>query len=58
MSMLRLHTMLTCVVILSLASPSVLALLEERRRLKTVMLGLISPWDGRNFALTAPFLLK
>ncbi len=48
--MLRLRTMLTCVVILSLASPSVLALLEEETSFEDRHVGADFPVGWTDFA--------
>ena len=53
--MLRLRTMLTCVVILSLASPSVLALLEEGTSFEDRHVGADFPVGWTEFRLDGPF---
>ncbi len=53
--MLRLRTMLTCVVILSLSSPSVLALLEENTSFEDRHVGADFPVGWTEFRLDGPF---
>ena len=53
--MLRLRTMLTCVVVLSLASPSVMALLEESTSFEDRHVGADFPVGWTEFRLDGPF---
>ena len=53
--MLRLRTLLTCVVVLSLASPSVLALLEEGTSFEASHEGVDFPVGWTEFRLGGPF---
>ncbi len=53
--MLRLRTLLTCVVVLSLASPSVLALLEEGTSFEDSHEGVDFPVGWTEFRLGGPF---
>ena len=54
-SMLRLRTLLTCAVVLSLASPSVMALLEEDTAFEESHAGVDFPVGWTEFRIDGPF---